>query len=96
MGLIYDQGDLLRVHLQPLEDDVLEVRTEEVRVVHDHYIAVLGVKAHDLIGADALAGVHKPRGCRDPLFQALYHIQGPGRAAEMDSPLISKPSLLRR
>ena len=61
-----------------------------MRVVHDHYIAVLGVKAHDLIGADALAGVHKPRGCGYPLFQALYHIQGPGGSAEMDRSIYLK------
>ncbi len=57
MSLVYDQSDLLGIHLQPLKDDILEVGAEEVRVVHDHYIAVLGIQAHDLIGADALAGV---------------------------------------
>lgn len=57
MGLVYDQCDLFRIHLQPLEDDVLKVGREQVGVVHDHNVSVFCIQAHYLIGANPLAGL---------------------------------------
>jgi len=79
-----------------MEYDVLKIRAEEVRIVHDHYVAVLGIEAHYLIGADALAGIWKHGRWCDLLLQSFHHIRARLDRRKWTFPFSSKPSRLLR